>query len=129
VNAPGRSRLRLALAVYAVAVLAAAAAPSSAVDAVAPDKVLHLGAYGALTLLALFAGVPAGWGVAGAVGLSVAHGAVVELFQAFLPWRRAEWGDLGADGLGALAAAILWVGASRWRRAGGDSSPREKGTR
>lgn len=115
-NAGGRSRLRFALLAYAVAVLVVAALPGGAMDAVAPDKVLHLGAYGALTLLALFAGIPPGWGVAGAVGLSVAHGAVVEAVQAYLPWRRAEWADLGADGLGALAAAALWVGASRWRR-------------
>ena len=123
-----RSRLRVVLFAYAAAVLVVAALPGGTLDAVAPDKILHLGAYGALTLLALFAGVPPGWGVIGAVGVSVAHGAVVEMVQAFIPWRRAEWGDLWADGLGALAAAVIWVGAARWKRGGGVPDTRGKGS-
>lgn len=113
-----RTRLRLALVAYAAAILAVATLPGGSLETVAPDKAIHAVAYAALTLLALFAGIPPGCGVMGAVGASLVHGAVVEAVQSFLPWRRAEWADLAADGLGALAAAFLWLAYARLRRTG-----------
>lgn len=47
--------------------------------------------------------------------VSAGLGALLELWQAFLPYRSAELLDLVADVLGALLAA--WLTAAYWRRA------------
>ncbi len=44
------------------------------------------------------------------IGIATAFGGLLEVWQAFLPHRSAEWGDLLADGTGALlAGALYWM--------------------
>ena len=38
----------------------------------------------------------------------VAYGAVIEGIQFYLPWRSAEWADLGVDALAALVGILLF---------------------
>ncbi|HPC83756.1 MAG TPA: VanZ family protein [Thermoanaerobaculaceae bacterium] len=80
------------------------------------DDVLHAAAYAVLA----FASAQAGrqWGVRAwmLVGLAYAvlHGAGLEALQAVSPPRTAEWSDLAADAVGALAGVgAAWV----WARA------------
>jgi VanZ family protein len=45
-------------------------------------------------------------------------GGLIEMLQSLTPYRLAEWGDLLADGLGALVgAALAWLVARRRRSA------------
>ncbi|MGV8042480.1 MAG: VanZ family protein [Thermoanaerobaculaceae bacterium] len=79
------------------------------------DDLLHAAAYLALALAAAQAGRL--WGLRAwplvALVYAVLHGAGLELLQHFFPPRVAEWSDLGADAVGALAG----VGAVRaWLR-------------
>jgi len=72
------------------------------------DKLGHLALFGALAALLMIAG-GGRWPVA--VFLAVcAVGVADELFQATLPGRHADWGDLGMDAL----AAALAIGAFAW---------------
>lgn len=80
------------------------------------DKVGHLFAFGFVQLTHVraleFLCAPkktfsqVGW----AVGSATLVGALLEVWQGFLPHRSAEWGDLLADGVGAvLAGALYWA--------------------
>ena len=82
-----------------------------------PDVSLHGLAYFGLTLLLIRALSGGRWrGVTlatlvGAVVLAVAYGASDEWHQSFVPERHADWRDLRADAIGAVAAASgigLW---------------------
>lgn len=84
------------------------------------DKLFHLlaflGMQVAVSRAAAFLWPRAGRGarLGGTLLFSLSAGAVLELVQALLPYRSAEWLDLVADGLGALAGAALlarWEGA------------------
>src|SRR3990172_5997305 len=68
-----------------------------------PDKVVHVAAYAVLAFL-LRRGLLAS--PVAAVLAAVAYGALVEGIQSILPWRRAEWWDLGANTLGAVIAVV-----------------------
>lgn len=78
------------------------------------DKVGHLFAFGFVQVTHVraleFLGAPKrnlsqiGWAVASATLV----GGLLELWQAFLPHRSAEWGDLLADGSGAAVAGVLY---------------------
>ena len=73
-----------------------------------PDKVVHVAAYAVLAFL-LRRGLLASPVTAPAVVAvlaAVAYGALVEGIQSILPWRRAEWWDLGANALGAVMAVV-----------------------
>jgi VanZ family protein len=69
------------------------------------DKLLHFGAYAALTLLAL--PMVASWRQWGywLLGLLLA-GAAIELLQNLVPGRRFCWRDLAANAAGIAAAAV-----------------------
>lgn len=79
------------------------------------DKVGHLFAFGfvqitharALEFLAIPKARSAQ--IAGAVLSATLVGGLLEIWQAFLPHRSAEWGDLLADGVGAILAGILYL--------------------
>jgi VanZ family protein len=43
------------------------------------------------------------------VALLTLYGALIEGIQSFLPWRSAEWGDLGVDLLAASTGVLLWT--------------------
>lgn len=78
------------------------------------DKVGHLFAFGFVQITharALeFLAIPKARGaqIGGAVLSATLVGGLLELWQAFLPHRSAEWGDLLADGVGALLAGLLY---------------------
>jgi len=94
--------IRLSLAVAAIiAVLTLAPIPSGPAPVLGVDKLEHLLAFGALAV-PLSWRVPRLWGV---VALAViAYGGAIEIVQP-LAGRNAEWGDLAADAVGAVAAA------------------------
>jgi len=69
------------------------------------DKLNHFAAFVVLAWLLLAAYQP-GW--TRSWGLLVAYGAMIEGIQSFLPWRSAEWADLGVDALAAMTGLILY---------------------
>jgi VanZ family protein len=79
------------------------------------DKAVHAAEYavlGALAARALALVRPSRSGprsILLAAALAAAWGAADEVHQAFVPERTPEWGDLAADGAGALAGAALLV--------------------
>lgn len=80
------------------------------------DKVTHGVAYAALAASTAEALAVLRWGPSpplGAFLYAAAHGAVLEAMQSLTPRRRAQWGDLAADGAGALVGALGWLW---WRR-------------
>lgn len=80
------------------------------------DKIVHGASYAALSFTSAEALAVLRWGPSppgGALVYAVAHGAVLEAMQSYTPRRRAEWGDLGADVVGALAGVTGWW---LWRR-------------
>jgi VanZ family protein len=54
-------------------------------------------------------------GVFRTIAVLTLYGAMIEGLQSFLPWRSAEWGDLGVDLLAASVGAVLWYSANRRR--------------
>ncbi|MBI2885498.1 MAG: VanZ family protein [Candidatus Omnitrophica bacterium] len=72
------------------------------------DKFLHLCEYllfaWCLCRALRSSGVPRGWAAWGAAS---GYGALLEIVQAFLPYRSAEWGDAAANALGAAIGVIL----------------------
>jgi VanZ family protein len=78
-----------------------------------PDVNLHAAAYFGLMLLVVRAMAQGTWArvtfgvLASAWILSVAYGATDEWHQMYVVGRHAEWRDLAADALGALAAGTL----------------------
>lgn len=76
------------------------------------DTFLHTGGYLGLALLTIRALARGRWAgvttatLAGALVISVLHGAAVEWMQMFVPTRMAEWRDLANDAVGALLALV-----------------------
>jgi FtsH-binding integral membrane protein len=98
----------------------------------AKDKANHFVAFGVLTLLCVraFRFEYANLGNRRAVALSVAAsslvGALLEFWQAFLPYRTSELMDWVADTLGALLAGLagyLWLRRRAWRLVKRDPAP------
>ncbi len=87
--------------------------PNPPVPQDVPDVSLHEAAYFGLTLLVIRALARGTWrGVtivtlAAAWAIAVAYGATDEWHQSFVPDRHAELGDLRADAIGALVAAVV----------------------
>jgi VanZ family protein len=69
------------------------------------DKLNHFAAFVVLSWL-LMAAYLLGW--VRSWGLLVAYGAGIEGIQYFLPWRSAEWADLGVDALAAMTGLTLY---------------------
>jgi VanZ family protein len=78
-----------------------------------PDINLHAAAYFGLMLLAVRAFAQGTWAgvtlgvLASAWILTVAYGATDEWHQTYVNGRHAEWRDLAADAVGALAAGFV----------------------
>ncbi|WP_159397089.1 VanZ family protein [Sorangium cellulosum] len=91
------------------------------------DKITHFGAFlGLEWLLELaLAEAAAAPRRRAAVTMSAGAGGLLELAQAALPYRSAEWLDLLADSLGALAGAWLLMLLVRWRTPGAAEASRE----
>jgi VanZ family protein len=85
-------------------VVAGCLAPSTWLPLLPHDKLLHFGAFAALTLLAQR--LAHGWRELGywMLGLLLA-GWLIELLQNLVPGRRFCWRDLGANAAGIAAAA------------------------
>jgi VanZ family protein len=70
------------------------------------DKLNHFAAFVVLANLMLEAYRPGAWRT---VTLLTLYGALIEGIQSFMPWRSAEWGDLGVDLLAASTGVLLWT--------------------
>jgi VanZ family protein len=70
------------------------------------DKLNHFAAFVVLANLMLEAYRPGAWRT---VAFLTLYGALIEGIQSFLPWRSAEWGDLGVDLLAASVGVLLWT--------------------
>lgn len=97
--------------------------PSPAGADIAPDYLLHFGAYGILALLLanamaggpgfVWRGRPGEWGLFLTFVLTVIYGLSDEWHQSFIPGRDPSWADVAADFLGALVAVLI---LAAWRR-------------
>lgn len=90
------------------------------------DKLMHACVFAGLTFLLspLLSRAPRGaWAALGAT----AFGGLLELLQALVPYRSADWFDLLADAVGAAFAALVIGAISRVRSRAGD--PRSLGDR
>ncbi|WP_437757153.1 VanZ family protein [Sorangium sp. So ce1389] len=87
------------------------------VSEVPVDKISHFAAFLGLEWLLELALVETAAALRrrAAVAASAGVGGLLELVQAALPYRSAEWLDLLADTLGALAGAGLLILLARWR--------------
>ncbi len=99
----------LPVVLWAAAILTFSVTPDLPGRDVVPDKVAHVAAYAVLGLLLRWALPASSPGLPAVVTVLavVAYGALLEGLQGLLPWRQAEWWDLGADTLGALVGVIL----------------------
>jgi len=80
------------------------------------DKAMHGVGYAVLSFTSAEALAVLRWGPSpplGALGYALAHGATLEALQSYTPRRRAQWGDLLADAVGALLGVTGWW---LWRR-------------
>jgi VanZ family protein len=115
----------LVLTVYLLLLLVATLTPVPKTN-LAPsgfDKIAHVGLFGGLALLIFWYETQQSWaGAMRAFGLATAAALLVELLQALVPFRDADFADLvaGAAGaaVGVAAAALLHSG-----RAGRQASP------
>ena len=106
----------------AVFVLGTAREAGAAASELITDKGVHILGFALLQALVLRAAVylwPRGsrmvWlSIAGTLSMLV--GILLEIVQAFVPYRSAEWLDLAADAIGvSLASAVFWALIVRWR--------------
>ena len=109
--------LWLPVAVYMAAIYYGAALKAVPVPAAnLSDTVLHMAGYAGLAIVTLRATASGKWsGVTRramilAFVIATIHGITVEVEQMFVPWRLAEWRDVGNDVIGALAGlAVAWA--------------------
>jgi VanZ family protein len=76
------------------------------------DKLNHFSAFVVLAVLLMNAYRMAR--IAGVAWLTL-YGALIEGIQSFLPWRSAEWADLGVDFLAAGTGVLVWTLLVRYR--------------
>src|SRR5690606_11269681 len=79
------------------------------------DKLMHAAVFGGLVIV-LYVAQPQRLEPLRAALLSTALGGALELAQALVPYRSAEWLDVVADGVGALLGAGLVMLVLRLRR-------------
>jgi VanZ family protein len=103
--------LWLPVMLYMAGIFVASSLSDPPIPSDVPDVSLHEAAYFGLTLLLIravargrWAGVTT-WTLMVAWLIAVGYGATDEWHQSFVPNRHAEWRDLQADAIGALAAA------------------------
>ena len=105
-------RVALVLLLCVITVLALTPTPPREAD-FGWDKLNHVAAFAALAVTASL-GFARAWA---RVGVSLlAYGALIEVVQAFIPNRSADWDDLLADAIGIALGLALAAGASRWLR-------------
>ena len=97
--------LRWAPVACALVMLLVSVLPISGRVGVGDDKWNHLLVYTALALLVRVGYPRAPYSLT--FLLCVAHGALIEIVQAFVAHRSSEWADLGADAAGALLGAVV----------------------
>jgi hypothetical protein len=124
-GSPGFYRHVLPALLYVLGIFVGGSLPhgvDTGLDFTLQDKVLHFVVFGGLVVVvqralsALLPGRRQGTRLWLATATAWAVGGLLELWQAFLPSRRAELGDWLADALGALLAAlVVWrVGREGW---------------
>lgn len=87
--------------------------PPSAGGLLGMDKLLHAGAYALLAFLVAWSLYASRWfhgnACLAAFVITVVFGGSLEILQGLMQLgRAAEWGDLVADGVGALAACVVF---------------------
>jgi VanZ family protein len=104
---------RAALATATVAILYFSTTDNPGpIVAATNDKVQHILAFGAMSLLSDFSFPRARFGWAKFLAL-VGFGVLIEFIQYFLPWREASFFDVVADSVGIVA---YWIGAPLMER-------------
>jgi VanZ family protein len=93
-----------------IAVVVGCLVPNTWLPPLPNDKLLHFGAFGALTVLALRI-VPDGAAPL-ALGALLLAGWLIELLQDWVPGRKFCWRDMGANTAGIAVAALLTALAS-----------------
>lgn len=99
--------------VYMAGIFFASGMPNPPLPSEVPDTSVHEAAYFGLTLLLVRALSNGTWAgvtrntLAGAWAIAVLYGLSDEFHQSFVSNRHAEFRDLGADAIGAFAAAIV----------------------
>lgn len=93
-------------AVTGMAVVIGCLVPNAWLPPLPNDKLLHFGAFGALTVLALRM-APDGAAAALVVGALLLAGWLIELLQGWVPGRKFCWRDMGANAAGIAVAALL----------------------
>jgi VanZ family protein len=93
-------------AVTGLAVVVGCLVPNSWLPPLPNDKLLHFGAYGALTVLALRMAPDGAAALLAATALLLA-GWLIELLQSRVPGRKFCWRDIGANAAGIVVAALL----------------------
>ena len=102
-------------AVTGIAVVAGCLLPNAWLPPLPNDKLMHFGAYGGLTLLALRI-APHGTAMLLALGGLLLAGWLIEVLQGFVPGRKFCWRDMGANAAG-IAAALLMHPLAAWAAA------------
>lgn len=93
-------------AVTGIAVVVGCLLPNAWLPPLPNDKLLHFGAFGVLTALAMRI-APHGAAMALWLGGLLLAGWVIELLQSWVPGRRFCWRDMGANAAGITVAALL----------------------
>ena len=93
-------------AVTGMAVVIGCLLPNAWLPPLPNDKLLHFGAFGVLTALAMRI-APHGAAMALWLGGLLLAGWVIELLQSWVPGRRFCWRDMGANAAGITVAALL----------------------
>jgi VanZ family protein len=102
-----------ALLVVGLALVAwLALSPAPPVQPQVSDKLLHAGAFLGLAWLADFGWPDADYWLPKALPL-LGYGAAIEIAQAGISARSAEWGDLAADAAGLVVYVLLTPGLRR----------------
>lgn len=88
--------------------------PTTAPLGIALDKWVHAGSYGTLTVLLAWARRSRKLRAVAAVAVvAVCYGGGIELLQGLVPSRSTSVADTLANSLGAVVAALAWLGFAR----------------
>lgn len=102
---------------YALAVLVLAVYPFEQTVGSGNDKINHVLAFIAFYGLAAWSHQRAR--ITAIIIWGIAYGVLIELIQAFVPYRQCSLGDLAADAAGLMLGMIAWSLHRRWLRRNG----------
>ncbi|MGE0326425.1 MAG: VanZ family protein [Polyangiaceae bacterium] len=116
--------LRLVTLGYALGILVLGVIPMGPLPLpttfVPQDKLMHAAVFSGFTVLVFWATPRRLRRAIGAAVIATAFGGLLELLQALVPYRSADWFDLLADAVGAAIAALLLGLVGRLRNRASD---------